>query len=423
MDTKTRELKEGIHLYLLPDMKFKNCVMNISFGMPLRKETATGLALLPKLLTAGNSVYPDRSALHMAMENLYGARFSVKSEKIGETQVITFGGDVISDRYAKEDLFAKLSEAIMTVLFAPQTEGEGFKTSVFEREKETLREDIRSIVNDKRRYALVRCTEEMCKDEPYGISAEGDEAGLSLCTPENTYALYKELLKTASVDIFICGAFDEKTATEAAEKLADKLGGRKPEKESVLRPVPKTVKYVMDREPVQQGKLVIGYRTEVQPDTDAWYTLMVYNAIFGGGTSSKLFNNVREKMSLCYYASSGLEKAKGLMFVQSGIEFDKYEVALSAIEAQRETILKGEIDEAEFGGAVQGIVNQLRSYKDAPTLMASYMGRQILAGAGADIDVAIEKILAVKPGDIPQIAGKVHIDTVYFLNEAEGETK
>lgn len=423
MDAKTRKLTEGINLYLMPDHKFKNCVLGIYFGMPLRRETATGLALLPKLLTAGNSVYKGRSALNMELENLYGARLSANSEKVGETQVISFSGDVIQDRYAGEKLFEKLEALLETVIFAPDTEGEGFKSTVFEREKEALREDIRSIVNDKRRYALVRCTEEMCKDEPYGISADGEEAQLTMCTPENTFALYKEMLQKASVDIFVCGAFDEAAACRSLEKFSNRLGGRTVCTQKAIVRVPDTVQYKEDREPVQQGKLVIGYRTDVDPTSEDWYTLLVYNAVFGGGTSSKLFNNVREKMSLCYYASSSLERAKGLMLVQSGIEFDKYEVALSAIRAESEAILNGEISEAEFCGAVQGILNQLRSYKDSPALLVGYLRRQIMAGGISDIDAVIEKIKAVSPEQISQIAKKVHMDTVYFLNGVEGGAK
>ncbi len=423
MDIQTRNLKEGIHLYLLPDNKFKNCVFSISFGMPLKKETATGLALLPKVLTAGNSKYSDRSALNMELENLYGARLSAISEKVGETQVISFAGDVIADRYADEALFSQLLALLETVILKPQTEGVGFKATAFEREKEALREDIRSIVNDKRRYALVRCAEEMCKDEPYGISAEGEEEQLSACTPENTFALYREMLENASVDIFVVGAFKEEEAAQCAQSLAEKLGDRTVKKQSIDHSLPSEVCYVEDREPVQQGKLVIGYRTDVDPASEDWYKLLVYNAIFGGGTSSKLFNNVREKMSLCYYASSGLERAKGLMFVQSGIEFDKYEVALSAIREQSEAILKGDISEAEFRGAVQGIINQLRSHKDSPSRLVGYLRRQIMAGGTPDIDAVIEKINAVTPEAIPQIAAKVYMDTVYFLNGAEGGTK
>ncbi len=423
MDIQTRTLAEGITLYMLPDEKFKNCVQGIYFNMPLQKETATGLALLPKLLTAGNSRYGDRSALSLKTEEMYGARVRTGTEKIGEVQVISFVGDSIADRYAGESLFEEVQALLKTIILEPKTENGAFLKDVFQREREALREDIKSIVNDKRRLAMVRCCEEMCKDEPYGIRADGREEDLALLTPESVYALYREMLAGAKIDIFVTGAFKVEQAIQSAEAFAETLGGRGASHPKTTRRTAERVQYVEDREPVQQGKLVIGYRTDVDPASDDYYALMVYNGIFGGGTASKLFNNVREKMSLCYYASSGLEKAKGLMFVQSGIEFAKYSVALEAIRAQHEEILAGHITDAEFSGTVQGLVNQLRSYKDSPSLLLGYYRRQLPTGVLVDVDTVIEKILAVRPKQIPEIARRISMDTVYFLNGVGGETK
>ncbi len=423
MDIQTRKLAEGITLYMLPDEKFKNCVQGIYFSMPLRRETATTLALLPKILTAGNSRFADRSALNMQLETLYGARLRAGADKVGEVQVVSFVGDSIADAYAGEDLFSEMQQLLQTVICAPRIKDNAFDKEAFKREKEALREDIKGIVNDKRRYALVRCSEEMCKDEPYGIRADGREDDLDDITPESAYSLYREMLSSASVDIFVTGAFDTEKAIRGAEGLAAAIGGRGGGYPATERRKAGEVRYVEDREPVQQGKLVIGYRTEIDPASDDYYALMVYNAIFGGGTSSKLFNNVREKMSLCYYASSALERAKGLLFVQSGIEFSNYRVALDAIRAQGEEILAGNVSETEFTGAVQGLINQLRSYKDSPSLLMGYYRRQLPVGTFTDIDTAIEKILAVKPEQIPSIAHQIHMDTVYFLNGTGGDEK
>ncbi len=423
MDIQTRTLAKGITLYMLPDEKFKNCVQGIYFYMPLRRETATGLALLPKLLSAGNSRYQDRSCLNLKKEELYGARIGVGAEKAGEAQVISFVGDSIADRYAGEPLFQEVQSLLKTIILEPRTENGVFAKDVFTREKEALREDIRSIVNDKRRYALVRCCEEMCKDEPYGIRTVGREEDLDRLTPESVYALYQEMLTGAKVDIFVTGAFEAEKAIESAQELAKALGARDAVYPKTTHKTAETVRFTEDKEPVKQGKLVIGYRTDIDPASDEYYALMVYNGIFGGGTASKLFNHVREKMSLCYYASSALEKAKGLMFVQSGIEFSKYSVALEAIRAQHEEILAGNITEAEFSGTVQGLVNQLRSYKDSPSLLLSYYRLQLPLGKITDIETVIEKILAVDMGQIPEIAARVHMDTVYFLNGLGGDAQ
>ncbi len=422
MDVQTKKLAEGITLYMLPDAKFKNCVQGIYFTMPLRRETATGLALLPKLLTASNSRYTDRSALHMQAETLYGTRLKAATGKAVENQVISFVADAIADRYAGESLYDAVQALLHTVICEPRGQ-EAFENDVFLREKEALREDIKSVVNDKRRYAMERCIEEMCADEPYGIRADGTESDLDTLTAAGVFSLYKKMLSEARVDIFVSGAFDADCAVKGAEALAEKLGSRKTEQMTARRHLPSAVRYVEDRENVQQGKLVIGYRTEVDAESENYAALLVYNGIFGGGTASKLFNNVREKMSLCYYASSQLDRPKGLMLVQSGIEFDKYQVTLDAIRAQHEEILAGNISDAEFAGAVQGLVNALRSYKDSPGTLQAYYVRRLSSGGEMDVDAEIEKILSVKPEQIPKVARQIHMDTVYFLNGTGGDVK
>ncbi|MBQ7032870.1 MAG: insulinase family protein [Clostridia bacterium] len=421
MDVQTKILTEGITLYMLPDEKFKNCVQGIYFSMPLRRETATGLALLPKLLTASNSRFTNRSALHMQAEALYGTRLNATTGKLGEMQTISFIADSIADCYAGEPLFSEVQSLLKTVICEPRGT-DAFEEDVFRREKDALREDIKSVVNDKRRYALVRCIEEMCAEEPYGIRADGTEADLERITPSSSFALYKEMLATARVDIFVSGAFDVQQAERGAEELASVLGPRTAPKVEATRFMPSEVRYVQDRETVEQGKLVIGYRADVDIEKE-YAALQVFNAIFGGGTSSKLFNNVREKMSLCYYASSQTDRPKGLVFVQSGIQFDKYQTALNAICAQHEEIKNGNVSEAEFSGAVQGIVNSLRSYKDSPATLQAYYVRQLAVGGNMNIEKDIEQILAVKPEQIPPVARLVLMDTVYFLNGTGGNVQ
>ena len=382
MDLQTKVLCEGIKLHMIPDDKFKTCVQGIYFTVPLRRETATGFAILPKLLTAANAVYEDRSILNMEAEKLFGTRlnFGVKGEN-------------------------------------------AFPETIFLREKEALREDIRSIVNDKRRYALMRCTEEMCKNEKYGIRADGNEEDLDKLTSEEVFKLYKNMLASAEVNIFVTGAFSMQEAENEIQKFANRIGARNAERTVTDRLLPEDVRYIEDNEPVKQGKLVIGYRADVDVLSDDYYSLLIYNGIFGGGTSSKLFNIVREKMSLCYYASSQLERAKSLLFVQSGIEFDKYNVALEAIRKQHAEICDGNISDAEFTGTVQGLVNALRSYEDSPASLQSYYVRQLATGNMVEIEDVIRKILLVKPEQIPEIARHIHMDTVYFLNGMGGEDK
>lgn len=419
MDVRSTKIAEGITLHTLPDNKFKNCIQSINFTVPLLRETVTGLAMLPKLLCACNSRYFGRSALNKQAESLYGTKLKASASKVGENQVISFSVDSIADCYAGESLLEKAWDLMQTVICEPKGPAV-FDEDVFCRERENQREEIQSVINDKRRFALIRCIEEMCKNEPYGIRGDGTEEELDKLTPSSLFAIYDRMLHTAKIDIFVSGAFSEDIVIPKAKTLGDILGARDVLPKKIVRRETDLIHYVEDRENVKQGKLCIGYRTDIDSHSDEYYKMMVFNAVFGGGTSSKLFNNVREKLSLCYYASTQSDRAKGLILAQSGIEFSNYKKALDAILSEHEEIKKGNVSSAEFDGAVQGLVNILRSYQDSPALLQSYYMRGMECGGSMDITYDIEKILSVRPEEIIDIAHRVHIDTVYFLNGKEG---
>jgi len=401
-------LKQGIKLHILPDSKFKNFRAGVYMSTPLTRETAAKNAFVARIMRSGTKSFPDKRSINMRLEELYGASLFTGVEKMGERHVVKLWIDALADRYIENEsilqsVFDLLEEALLHPVFDSA-----------EREKQALIDEIRATVNDKRKYALTRCVEEMCKSEPYGTPTYGREEDVLKLDGKIACEYHGRLINTAPIDIFVIGAFDKAAVLDECTKLSEKLCAREEKyADTCQKAAPEQVNYVTDRENVTQGKLVIGYR--VPADCDNVYPLMVYNAVFGGGTSSKLFNNVREKLSLCYYASSIFYRKKGLIMVQAGIDFDKYQKTFDEIVVQSEDIKAGRISDEEFGGAVLGIVNALRSYKDDLGQLMSYYSAQIGEDI-TDIDEKIEKILSVKMEQIIQVARQISMDTVYFLS-------
>ncbi len=401
-------LKQGIKLHILPDSKFKNFRAGVYMSTPLTRETAAKNAFVARIMRSGTKSFPDKRSINMRLEELYGASLFTGVEKMGERHVVKLWIDALADRYIENEsilqsVFDFLEEALLHPVFDSA-----------EREKQALIDEIRATVNDKRKYALTRCVEEMCKSEPYGTPTYGREEDVLKLDGKIACEYHGRLINTAPIDIFVIGAFDKAAVLDECTKLSEKLCAREEKyADTCQKAAPEQVNYVTDRENVTQGKLVIGYR--VPADCDNVYPLMVYNAVFGGGTSSKLFNNVREKLSLCYYASSIFYRKKGLIMVQAGIDFDKYQKTFDEIVVQSEDIKAGRISDEEFGGAVLGIVNALRSYKDDLGQLMSYYSAQIGEDI-TDIDEKIEKILSVKMEQIIQVARQISMDTVYFLS-------
>lgn len=418
------KINDNITISYIPMKKMKTTSIGVYLHRPLLREEASKNALLSYVLQRGCEKYQTTKDISMLLEDLYGASFYTGVSKIGEGQMITLNASTISDKYAPENekLISELMTLLLSVLFRPFTENGAFKESYVEQEKKSLKENIESIVNDKQTYALMRCTEIMCAGENYGIRKWGYIEDVDKIDAKGLYEHYKKIITSSKIDIFVAGDADIDELAADVRKYTDKIeftgcGYTKTE----VKGNADGVKRETERMDVTQGKLSMGFRTGITPKDDKYWGLMVANSVFGGGAHCKLFNNVREKMSLAYYASSQLDKAKGVMFVNAGIEFDNFDKAYNEIIRQLELVKKGEISDAEFTASKNAIINSLNSYYDSEgNIIIYYLTEQFL-GSGNDIEYVKKKIQEVTPEDVKAAAAEIELDAVYFLAGKEEE--
>ncbi len=415
-------INSNIRLHYIPLTKLKTTTMGVYIHRSLNKQDAPYNALLPFVLKRGCAVCPDTEATAKYLENLYGAKFGAAVMKRGEDHIMYFDAEVISDRYApqNEKLLSALTKLLLSVLFAPVTENGAFKADFTEQEKNNAADRIEAVKNDKRTYASDRCSEEMCRDSAFAISQYGTKEGIAIITAQSLYEYYKRIITASFIDIYVCGDAD---ISEIKNKISETVSGMTFEKADIPRTeILKSssgVKNVTEEMDVMQGKLSIGFTTDTKP-TDSDYTaLTVMNSVFGSGAHSKLFNNVREKLSLAYYASSQLEKYKGLLIVNSGIEFKNFERAYNETLAQLENIKNGDISDEEFESSINALLNSLESLKDDQRMMQNfYLGEEVI-GITADIEDKKAAIKKVTKEDIQHAAQKLKLNTVYFLTGKE----
>lgn len=411
------EITPGVALHILPGDKFKTTNVGIYFYRPLdNKQNVTRAALIPLVLRRGCRKYPTARAIASALEEFYGAALGVSVMKRGEVQVLRFGMKALSGQYAMDgdDPVAGTLHLLLDMLFDPVIDQEGFLEENVAIEKEDLKDDIKSIINDKREYAMFRCKELMCEGEHFALSENGDYDEVDKISRDDLYSFYKGFIKIAPVDIFVCGQADRKAIVNLLKSYF---------KSSERADYPKTlvdsrkrgeIRHFSDEMDVNQGKLCIGFRTHTAASSDDYYALMVANEIFGGGVSSKLFNNVREKLSLAYYASSRLEKLKELMLVSSGVEFANFQKAYDEIMVQFHEVQEGNVTQEELGNAKRALKNALLSLDDSPRQLQDFMVSNLLS-AGADVKTYLEKIEAVTLEDIKRVFARIEVDTVYQL--------
>ena len=424
MEYYRTELSPCVWLTALQTDKFKTGCLSATLLTQLDRETAAENAVLPYVLRRGTASLTDMRAISARLDGLYGASVEPRVRKLGEIHAVGFSADFPEDRYLPETgELENIVRLVGELWLSPNTRGGLLLPDYVDSERDKLLERIESLRNDRRSWALRRLIENMCAYEPYAVSALGgaDEAE-SLHYVKLTKD-FRARLASSPMEFFYCGS---RSGEEVAELIQNAMlllprGEFDPELGTDVRmnAIEAAPRYFTEEMDVTQGNLAVGYRLGPCMNDPDEAAIRVFNAVFGGCVTSKLFANVRERLSLCYYASSSVDILKGIMTVSSGIDFDKYEPALHEIEVQLDAVRDGQITEAELSGAKKAVANALRQYPDSPQGLEDFYLRQAVQGLDASPDDMAALVEDVTAGQVAEIARGVEEDAVFFL---KGET-
>ena len=416
---KTIEIGKNVNLTLIPESKFKTNLVSVFISWRLNREEVTKNALLPAVLKSGCSKYKTISQLTDREEELYGAYLSAGISKRGENQILGFSILSVNEKYLDEKILGQSIELLNEVINNPLVVDGGFNEEYLKIEKEIRKDIIIGIINDKANYAMNRATEIMFEGEPYSISGRGYVEDLDSINGVNLYEHYKKVLKTSPIEIIVEGEFDE---DEVVDLIKQKFTFERGE----IIDIPKSeyykeveeVKQIHETMDIAQGKLVMGYRCNVDYlDKQKYYSLLLGSRILGGGADSKLFINVREKESLCYTIYSTIQKNKSVMFICSGIEAENYDKTISLIKKQLQSIKDGDITETEISNAKIGFIDSLNSLNDEIGRVSDFYFSQYIAKDNSSIGEIKDIINNVTKEDIIEAVKDVELDTIYFLSK------
>ncbi len=422
MEYKQIEIKKGIKLNILQTNKFKTNLIAIMLTTKLDRENVTKNALIPAVLKRGTKTLKTQEEINKKLEEMYGASLDCGLDKTGDNQVLKFYIESVNDEFLAENSENMLKESLENLLefvLNPYLENDGFKKEYVEQEKENLKQIIEGKIDNKARYALDRCIEEMYKNQPYGLYKYGYIEDMENINEKNLYEQYKKLINSCKIDIFVSGIVDEGIENIIKEnENIKKLQDRIPEYNKIEISAKKSEKEnaVQESMEVTQGKLVIGMDLDVDNE-DFRYDIMIYNSIFGGSANSKLFQNVREKASLAYTASSRYYRFKNNIFINCGIEIKNYDKALEIIKQQIEDMKKGDFTEEEVENAKKGIIASIKTIDDEQDTEITYFFSQELSNSKCSVEQYMDNIRAVTKEKVIDIANKVSINTVYFLKD------
>jgi len=415
----------GLNVHICKTSKFKTITFSVFIRQDLRRDFVTKNALLPNVMQRATTSYKDTLKLRQKLEDMYGATIFSDIFKKGENHVIQFGIDFVNDKYLFEksllnDAFALFAE----ILFCPYEEDGSFKEVFVEAEKRNLQQVIKGLEDDKIRFANKRLIEEMCEGENYSLFTYGKIEDLKDINSKNLYFHYLDTINNCPMDFYFVGDLSSELILNLMEKMIKTFvvsTNRKKITISETKKQIKDVKVVVNYTDIKQGKLHIGCRTNTFFADLNYPSLLVYNGLLGAFPHSKLFTNVREKHSLAYYASSRLESHKGLLIIQSGIDFENYEKTLKIIREQLRLMCTGDFSKEDITKTKATLLNQFKEQQDKALDLIAYHYQGVLGGKKRPLQALLNYINSVTKEDIVRVANKVELDTVYFLRNNENE--
>ena len=420
-------MKQGIKLHTINTNKFKTNLIAMFLTVPLTRENVTKNSLLVSVLRRGCEKYKTQEEISKRLEDMYGAEFNCGLDKLGKNHVLKFYIESINDEFLpqnNENMLKQSIEILSEIIFNPFTQNGAFNEEYINLEKENVKQIIEAKKDNKARYALFRCVEEMYKDKPQGLYKYGYVEDLEIINSQNLYEYYKELINTCKIDIFISGKMEninlEKIVSEDSNisKLKERNSIYNINKPEIKNPIQEANK-VEEKLDVTQGKIVIGYDIDANEEEinnkKFRYIGMVYNAILGGTATSKLFQNVREKASLAYTASSSFSYYTGNIFVNAGIEIENFEKATDIIEEQIEAMKQGEFTDEDIENVKKVITSNIAGISDEQDTEIIYFLGQELSNNDVSLEKYAEFVQDVNKKEIEDFAKKVNINTIYFL--------
>lgn len=414
----TVSLRDGIRFSSVRDPRFKSNRISINFFSPLNSETVTINALIPQLLKKGYSGCESFTAFNQKLEGLYGACVEADVHKKGDMQVTSVAITVLDDSFALEGekISCLAAEILCSMVFHPILENGAFRASDVEIEKKALIDAIDAELNDKRTYAVNSAVRLMCSDEPYGIPRYGYKNKVDTITPNDVKACYDELIKTAKVEAMFVGCGDEAGALEVLKAAFSKLN-----REYSIQSATNPHKLNSDKKDkteimeVSQSKLVMGFAGGITSNDPLASAMRMAITVLGGTPSSKLFLNVREKLSLCYYCSARYDTLKGILLIDSGVEPQNIEKAKAEIIVQLEDVKSGRFTDDEMKFALLHLKNSYSSVYEYDSAIESFYLGQLMQDKTRSPEEEKALLDSVTKEDIVKAAQYVTLDTIYLL--------
>ncbi|WKA49719.1 pitrilysin family protein [Planococcus liqunii] len=420
---QTMNIAKGVNVHVNETTQFKTINFSLKFKDKLTKEKASARSILANVLQHSNEVYPSHTALRMVLDDLYGTSLYIDSSKRGNEHIVTLNVETVNDQYLSEEgVLEKVLNLMYIVLFKPNLENGLFKETIFNREKEAIKQRIESIFDEKTRYAQQRMLELALPEHPASIPANGTLEEVERVTNEKLFEEYQAMIHDNEIEIYAVGDIQAETISAYLKeyfKFEDRETSVDAPSVELVQPAETRV---VEYEDMKQGKLHMAFFTPITFRDEKFPVMQLMNGVLGGYAHSKLFVNIREKESMAYYVSSSYASQFGLMFVLAGIDSKLEEKAVKLVLEQLEEVKKGNITDTELDQTKALLVNQLREALDSARGQIDIYDQYMELTEAFEPDYLISKWKAVTKEDIAQAAQQLSLEMTYFLSGKEDDS-
>ena len=415
--TEIIELFPGMTLRCVQDSRFKQGCLSFQLIRQMDAGEAALNALLPAVLLRGTKLHPDLRSITEHLDQLYGASVSTLVRRVGDYQTVGLYCGFMDDRFALpgDHVLVPMIDFLRELLLCPLVENGAFLPEIVESEKKNLIATIEAERNDKRAYAMAQLLKTMCRSDSFGLPRMGEKEQVAAITPAALYDHYRKILRESPIQLFYVGSRDSGEIAQLLRSVFASL-------ERSVQPLqPQTGfhscegSHRVETLDVTQGKLCIGYTTPITNRCPEFPAMQLFNTVFGAGMTSKLFVNIREKLSLCYSVGSGYYGTKGIVTVSAGIDFDKEDLTRQEIQRQLDACQRGEITEAELSSAREALMSSLRATHDSPGSIEGYYATAALSGMGMTPEQYMDALRSVTREQVVAAANSLSLHTTYFL--------
>ncbi|PUU94528.1 EF-P 5-aminopentanol modification-associated protein YfmF [Halanaerobium sp.] len=421
-DLEFKSYQNRFNLHHLATDKFKTNLIQIYFMLPLKNEKEAAMnALIPSVLERGSKNYKDNQLIKTQLENLYGSNMSFNILKRGENQILRFSLEMVNEKFLthKSNLTVDAFNLLNDIIFNPLTEAGKFNEKYFKQEKEILKQDILSLINDKYSFTVENCLSRMCKNEKYGIYKMGSVSVLDQISNQELFDHYQKILSQAKRSLFLVGNFKSSFVNDLFENTELQAGDDIFDEQTEVVYRDKKIDFYEQELKVNQARLSIGFRTGITRKMPDYYSLLVFNSLIGGSTHSRLFQEIREKRSLAYYVSSSIETTKGLLLINSGINAENKEKVIELVKKEIAAVAAGDFSEEEFMRSKKSIINHLKQDLDSNKALSAHFLLSLVNNKEESINQTIKGVEAVNREDIIAVAEKLKMDTIYLLKSED----